>query len=434
MPQGVVKRAFKYRFFPTVEQTELLSRTFGCVRKVYNLALAERDRVWRVEQRRLTYGDTSALLTQWKRTEEYAYLREVSCVPLQQALRHLQAAYTGFFAQRSKYPRFKSRKRSRASAEYTRSAFVYRDGRLSLAKMAEPLDIVWSRPLPAGAEPSTVTVSQDAAGRWFVSLLCEDASLQALPAAEAAVGVDMGLSSLLTLTRAVPGLTDEQGKVSNPRHAERDRERLVKAQRRLGKKSVGSKNHAKAARRVGRVHARIADRRRDFLHRLTTRLVRDNQTIVIEDLAVRNMVRNRSLARAISDASWAELRTLLEYKCQWYGRLLVVVDRRYPSSRICSACGARKTHLGLHERTFRCDDPACGLVLDRDVNAARNILAAGLAVTVCGDGGRPQRNSPGGRRSTKQKGPVSDDREPGPAGPGRGQTANSWNAIVFSTG
>ncbi|WP_369144381.1 RNA-guided endonuclease InsQ/TnpB family protein [Streptomyces sp. R44] len=434
MAQGVVKRAFKYRFFPTDEQAALLSRTFGCARKVYNLALAERDRVWRDEQRRLTYGDTSALLTKWKRTEEYAYLREVSCVPLQQALRHLQAAFTGFFAKRSKYPRFKSKRRSRASAEYTRSAFVYRDGQLSLAKMAEPLDIVWSRPLPAGAEPSTVTVSQDGAGRWFVSLLCEDASVRALSVVDAAVGIDMGLSSLLTLSHPVPGLTDEQGKVPNPRHAERDRERLAKFQRRLAKKTAGSKNHARAARRVGRVHARITDRRRDFLHRLTTRLVRDNQTIVIEDLAVRNMARNHRLARAIADASWADLRTLLEYKCQWYGRRLVVVDRWHPSSKICSACGTKKAHLALKERTFRCDSPACGLVLDRDVNAARNILAAGLAVTVCGDGVRPQRNSPGGPRSTKQKTQPVMAGIPGLAGPGEGQTENSWNAMVFSTG
>ncbi|MEV7275994.1 RNA-guided endonuclease TnpB family protein [Streptomyces sp. NPDC093111] len=434
MAQGVVKRAFKYRFRPTDEQAAQLSRTFGCVRKVYNLGLAERARVWGDEQRRLTYGDTSALLTRWKRTEEYAYLREVSCVPLQQALRHLQAAFTGFFAKRSKHPRFKSRKRSRASAEYTRSAFVYRDGRLSLAKMAEPLDIVWSRPLPAGAEPSTVTVSQDGAGRWFVSLLCEDASVRALPAVGTAVGIDLGISSLLTLTHPVPGLTDAQGKVPNPRHGERDRDRLAKVQRRLAKKAEGSKNRAKARRRVARVHARIADRRRDFLHRLTTRLVRDNQTIVIEDLAVRNMSRNHSLARAVFDASWAELRALLEYKCQWYGRVLVVVDRWHPSSKTCSACGSVKAHLALNERTFRCDDPVCGLVLDRDVNAARNILAAGLAVTVCGDGGRPQRNSPGGLRSTKQKSQPVMAGIPGPAGPGAGQTANSWKAMVFSTG
>ncbi|MER6923949.1 transposase, partial [Streptomyces spiralis] len=173
MPQQV-KRAFKYRFYPTDEQAAELSRTFGCVRLVYNKALQERTRAWYGEQRRLSYVESSAALTQWKKTEELAFLAEVSSVPLQQALRHLQTAFANFFARRAKYPRFKSRKRSRASAEYTRSAFKWCDGQLTLAKMAEPLDIRWSRPLPEGAEPSTVTVSRDAAGRWFVSLLCED--------------------------------------------------------------------------------------------------------------------------------------------------------------------------------------------------------------------------------------------------------------------
>ncbi|WP_030186969.1 RNA-guided endonuclease InsQ/TnpB family protein, partial [Streptomyces sp. NRRL S-813] len=152
-----VKRAFKYRFYPTDEQAVELSRTFGCVRLVYNKALQERTRAWYGEQRRISYVQSSAALTQWKKTEELAFLTEVSSVPLQQALRHLQAAFGNFFAKRAEYPRYKSRKKSRASAEYTRSAFTWCDGKLTLAKMAGPLDIRWSRPLPEGAEPSTVT-------------------------------------------------------------------------------------------------------------------------------------------------------------------------------------------------------------------------------------------------------------------------------------
>ncbi|MFD8007623.1 RNA-guided endonuclease InsQ/TnpB family protein, partial [Streptomyces mirabilis] len=184
-----VKRAFKYRFCPTDAQAAELSRTFGCVRKVYNMALAARTEAWVTRQERVNYNQTSAMLTVWKKTEELAYLNEVSSVPLQQALRHLQTAFTHFFGKRAKYPRFKSRKKSRRSAEYTSSAFRFRDGALTLAKMAEPLDIVWSRPLPEGTSPSTVTVSQDAAGRWFVSLLCEDPSVQPPPATGQAVGV-----------------------------------------------------------------------------------------------------------------------------------------------------------------------------------------------------------------------------------------------------
>jgi putative transposase len=183
---GQVKRAYRYRFYPTDAQAAELLRTFGCVRKVYNLALAARTEAW-TRRERLHYNATSAMLTAWKKTDELAYLGEVSSVPLQQALRHVQAAFTNFFGKRAKYPRFKSRKKSRKSAEYTTSAFRYRDGRLTLAKMSEPLAIVWSRPLPKGAQPSTVTVSQDSAGRWFVSLLCADPDIIPLPAAGAAV-------------------------------------------------------------------------------------------------------------------------------------------------------------------------------------------------------------------------------------------------------
>ncbi|MEV0395055.1 RNA-guided endonuclease InsQ/TnpB family protein [Polymorphospora rubra] len=347
-----VKRAFKYRFYPTREQAAELARTFGCVRLVYNMAL-------------------------------------------QQALRHLQVAFTNFWAKRARYPVFKSRKRSRRSAEYTTSAFRFRDGELTLAKMLEPLEIVWSRPLPAGASPSTVTVSHDAAGRWFVSLLCNDVIEQVPAPGTGVVGIDAGIDSLLTLS------TGE--KITNPRHERADRQRLARVQRNLARKEKGSANRAKARLNVARIHARIADRRRDHLHKLTTRLVRENQTLVIEDLTVRNMVKNRSLARAISDAGWRQFRTMLEYRTDWHGRNLVAVDRWFPSSKLCSTCGARADRMPLNVRSWTC---RCGTVHDRDVNAARNILAAGLAVTACGDGVRPQREtSRTGRSSAKQENP-----------------------------
>ncbi|MGW3368804.1 RNA-guided endonuclease InsQ/TnpB family protein [Streptosporangium canum] len=370
-----VKRAFKFRFYPTPEQAEEPARTFGCARLVYNKALEDRTRAYTLEGRKVSYVQSSAALTEWKRTEELAFLNEVSSVPLQQALRHLQAAFANFFAKRAKYPTFKSRKKTRLSAEYTRSAFTYRDGRITLAKMGGPLNIVWSRPLPEGAEPSTVTVSKDAAGRWFVSILCQD-TIRPLDPAGGVVGIDAGITSLLTLSRPIPGLTDAAGKIANPRHERADRRRLARAQRALARKDKGSNNRAKARLTVAWAHARIADRRRDHLHKLTTSIVRENQTVVIEDLTVRNMVRNHSLARAISDASWRELRSMLEYKAAWYGRELVVVDRWFPSSKLCSACGTIQRSMPLNVRDWVC---ACGAAHDRDVNAARNILAAGLA-------------------------------------------------------
>ncbi|MEV5709901.1 RNA-guided endonuclease TnpB family protein [Actinoallomurus sp. NPDC052274] len=389
------KRAFKYRFYPTAAQAAELSRTFGCVRKVYNLALQARTQAWTLHQERINYNATSAMLTAWKKTEELAYLNEVAAVPLQQALRHLQAAFTNFFAKRARHPHFKSRKKSRKSAEYTTSAFRFRDGKLTLAKMAEPLNIVWSRPLPTNAKPSTVTISQDSAGRWFVSLLCEDPGITPLPSHGTAIGVDAGLDHLLTLS------TGE--KITNPRHERRDRARLARAQRELSRKAEGDgANRAKARRKVARVHARIADRRRDTLHKLTTRLVRENQVVVIEDLTVRNLLKNHKLARAISDAAWSQFRRMLEYKAAWYGREVIAVDRWFPSSKLCSVCGTLTETMPLNVRSWTC---GCGAVHDRDVNAARNILAAGLAVSACGAGVRPGRSTPSRPSALKQENP-----------------------------
>jgi putative transposase len=376
-----VKRAFKYRFYPTDAQAAELARTFGCVRKVYNMALATRTAAWRLRRETINYNATSAMLTAWKKTDELAFLNDVSSVPLQQTLRHLQVAFTNFFAKRSRYPRFKSKRRSRRSAEYTASAFRWCNGLLTLAKMAEPLDIVWSRPLPEGSHPSTVTVSRDAAGRWFVSLLCVDV-IPVAPATRAAVGVDAGLATMLTLSTAE--------KVPNPRYERADRTRLARAHRALSRKDKGSNNRFKARLKVARAYARITDRRRDYLHKITTRLVRENQTIVIEDLSVSSMVKNHALARSISDAAWRQFRTMLEYKAAWYGRHVIAVDRWFPSSKLCSVCGALAESMPLDRRSWTC---RCGAVHDRDVNAARNILAEGLSVAACGADVRPQRDS-----------------------------------------
>jgi putative transposase len=375
-----VKRAFRYRFYPSESQEQELLRTFGCIRLVYNKALEVRTVAWYEHQRPVNYAETSTLLTGWKKTDDLVFLNEVSSVPLQQCLRHLQGAFMSFWGKRARYPRFKSRKRGTASAEYTRAGFRWRDGRLTLAKMTEPLDIRWSRPLPEGSEPSTVTVSRDPAGRWHVSILVET-TIEHLPRTTAEVGVDAGLTALVTLS------TGE--KIANPGHGKRDHARLARAQRTLSRKQEGSNNRAKARLRAARIHARIADRRRDFLHKLSTRLVRENQTVVIEDLNVRGMMRNRVLARAIGDASWAQLRSMLEYKTRWYGRELIVVDRWYPSTKTCSGCGHVLDRMPLGVREWTC--PGCDTTHDRDVNAATNILAAGRAVAACGVEVRPTR-------------------------------------------
>jgi len=383
----MAERAYKYRFSPTIEQENLLRRTMGCVRLVYNKALATKTEAWYQRQERIDYKQTSSLLTGWKKTEDLAFLNEVSCVPLQQCLRHLYKAFANFWSKRAKYPRFKA-KRNGGSAEFTRSAFKFKDGNLWLAFSQQPLNIIWSRLLPDGCSPSTVTVKLEPSGRWFVSLLVDDPTVQPLPPTEKKVGIDVGISSLLT--------TSDGEKIANPKHFNRLYQKLKSAQKELSRKTKGSSNRHKARLEVAKIHAKIKDARTDFLHKLTTKLVQENSVIAIEDLAIRNMVRNHKLARSISDAAWGEMFRQLEYKCKWYGRELVKIDRFFPSSKRCHHCGFVMDKLPLDIRTWDC--PSCDTKdIDRDINAGKNILAAGLAVIVCGADVRPNNHSVNGQ-------------------------------------
>ena len=350
----------------------MLNRTFGCVRVVWNRTLAARQARYATERKSTSYAETDRTLTAMKRDPGLAWLGEVSSVPLQQALRYQHAAFGAFFAGRSRYPRFKSR-RGRQSATFTRSAFRMHGTDLRLAKMSKPLKVVWTWPGTdlATLNPTSVTVARDPAGRWFVTFHAEAPDPAPLPAADG-VGVDVGLRHFAALS------TGE--KIEHPRHWERHEKRLRRYQRRLARCRKGSANRAKARRKVARAHARIADARRDFLHQRSTDLVRSHGVIAVEDLAVRNMVGNRSLARAISCSGWAQFRRMLEYKAQRYGRQVVAVDRWYPSSKTCSSCGFLLAGLSLSTRTWPC--PSCGTRHDRDINAAKNILAAGLAAVA----------------------------------------------------
>jgi putative transposase len=365
----------------------MLSRTFGCVRVVWNRTLAWRHQRYRTEQAKTNFTQANAYLTAMKATDDLVWLNKVSSVPLQQAVRHQQVAYTNFFAGRARYPRYKSRG-GRQSAEYTRSGFRYRDGRLTLAKTSAPLEFTWSWPDidPAAIDPSTVTVSRDPDGRWYVSLAVDVADPGQLPVAGAAVGIDLGVKDF--------AVTSDGEKIHNPRHLERKAHNLARYQRRMARCHKGSANRAKARAKVARAHRKVRAARTDFLHKASTRLVLDHDVIVVEDLAVRNMVRNHCLARAISDCGWSTFRQMVEYKAARAGRHVIVIDRWYPSSKTCSACGHLLATLSLSTRHWTC--PSCGTRHDRDVNAAKNILAAGLAVAggnpgdACGADVRPQ--------------------------------------------
>jgi putative transposase len=387
-----MEKAYRYRCYPTPEQEQLLRQTLGCTRLVYNKALALRTASWYERQERVGYSETSAMLTNWKKEAELAFLNDVSSVPLQQGLRNLQTAFANFFAGRTQYPNFK-KKHHGGSAQFTKAAFGGKNSQVFLAKCSEPLPIRWSKQIPQGCVPSTITVKLTPAGRWYVSILVNDCTIKPLPKIDKTIGLDLGITSLIA--------TSDGDKITNPKHLKKLRGKLKKKQKALARKLKGSNNRNQARIEVARVHAKLADARKDFLHKLTTQLVRENQTIVVEDLAIKNMVKNRKLAQAISDASWGELIRQLAYKCQWYGRELIKIDRWFPSSKRCGNCGHIVERLPLTVREWEC--PKCGTNHDRDLNAARNILAAGLAVSVCGATVRPEQSKSVKAGAVKQK-------------------------------
>lgn len=363
---NTIQRAYKFRLYPTPEQADQLARTFGCARFVYNHFLRVRMDGFFNDKERIGYNETARRLTLLKRQTETVWLCEVSNVVLQQSLRNLDAAFANFFQKRAKYPSFKS-KHGPQSARYTTSGFRIKDGELWLAKMAAPLDMRWSRKIKG--EVSSVTVTKDAAGRYFASLLSTE-EVETLPTVSKEIGIDLGLKDAL--------ITSDGWAHPNPKFYVKKQTRLARAQRSLSRKKKGSNNRAKARVKVARIHAKVADSRRDWSHQLTTQLVRENQVISAESLAVKNMVKNRSLAKAIHDVGWAEIVRQLDYKAKWYGRAFVQIDRFYPSSKRCSCCGHTLVVLPLNVRSWDC--PECGTKHDRDINAAINIREAGMAI------------------------------------------------------
>lgn len=387
-----VEAAYRFRCYPSPEQASLLARTFGCVRVVYNRARAAREEAWTQRKERVGFTQSSAMLTEWKRDPAMVWLNEVSSVPLQQALRHLDRAYANFFRKTARYPGFR-RKDGPQSAEFTKSGFNWKPEVLKLAKMADPLRVAWSRPLPS--PPSSVTVTREVDGCWYVSCRVV-AQAEAFTAGAEAVGVDLGLTHFATLS------TGE--KIANPRHLERQQVKVARLQRRLARKKKGSNNRRKARVRLARAMSKVRHARADFLHKVSTRLVRENQVIAVETLSIKGMMRAKLHSRSISDAGWGEFNRMLAYKAGWYGRTLVKIDRWHPSTKTCSACGTTGHVLTLSDREWTCAD--CGISHDRDVNAAVNIRAEGLSVLACGENVSLGMLRHSGQSSLKQE-PVS---------------------------
>ena len=376
---------YRYRLYPTPGQQQALARVFGCARVVFNDALRTRQQAHEAGLPHITDAELSARLTACKATPERAWLGDVSAVILQQALADLNAAYRNFFAScsgkrkgpRVAPPRFRTRKDRRQAIRFTANARfkVLPNGKLRLPKIGD-VPVRWSRPLPS--KPSSVTVIKDPAGRYFASFVVETEP-GPLPQTEPLVGIDLGLAHFAVLS--------DGRKIASPQFLRRAEKKLRRRQRDLSRKQKDSCNRAKARVKVTRVHAQVADARRDFHHQLSTRLIRDNQAVAVEDLEVKGLARTR-LAKSIHDAGWAAFVAMLEYKARLYGREFHRIGRFEPTSQVCSACGVKDGPKPLHVRAWQCH--GCGAWLDRDVNAAVNVArAAGLAVTACGAQVRP---------------------------------------------
>ena len=378
---------YGYRIYPTRPQREALARAFGCARVVFNDALAARQAAYAAGEPYLSDAAMSAALTAAKLAPERAWLADVSSVVLQQALADLNQAYRNFFDSASGKrkgrkvapPRFRSCKDSRQAIRFTANARfrLLENGRLRLPKVGD-IEVRRSRDLPSA--PSSVTVIRDAAGRFFASFVVE-VNPEPLPETGRECGIDLGLAHFAVL--------DDGTKVSAPRFLRRAEKKLKRAQRDLSRKQKGSRNREKARVKVARAHARVTDARKDFHHKLSTKVIRENQAVYVEDLAVRGLARTK-LAKSVHDAGWSAFVNMLEYKAKLHGREFRRVGRFEPTSQACSGCGVKDGPKPLAIREWQCAQ--CSTVHDRDVNAARNIrklgVAAGRAETENARGGQ----------------------------------------------
>ena len=372
-----MERGFKYRIYPNASQRDQIARTLGCCRFVYNRALDVKKTAYSETGKSIAANDLIKMIPTWKRDPETSWLAQADSMALQQSIRDLDRAYKNFFRRvreggKPGFPKFKSRRHARQSYRTNGGKVVDRN-HIALPKLGNVRAKV-SRPLQGRF--MSVTVSLDAVGRYFATFLCTDVPSKDAIAADREVGIDLGVETLATLSDGT--------KIGNPRHLKKYEHRLAREQRKLSRRKGArrgekqSMRYMKQRKRVARVHAKIADARTDSLHKVTTMLADENQVLCMEDLNAKGMVRNHHLAKAVSDVSFGEFARLLEYKCAGRGRTLVKVDRFYPSSKTCSVCGHRLDALSLSVRSWDC--PSCGVHHDRDVNAARNILAEGKRI------------------------------------------------------
>lgn len=399
-----MKQRFKYRVYPTQEQKVSLSKLFGCTRVVWNDAVNRCHNAYLEGEKKPSNGQLQKeLITQAKLTLQREWLSEVSVVPLQQSLNDLNQAYQNFFKSCQgnrkgkivKPPRFKSKK-SRQAARFTLRGFKVNQQTVYLAKVGK-IKVKWSRTLPS--EPTSVTIIKDSADRYFLSFVVEINPI-ILPKTDKSCGIDLGIIDFATF--------DDGTKVKAPKPLKKRLKRLRKRQRNLSRKVKGSKRREVARRKLARLHAKIKDTRTDFLHKLSTKVIKENQLVALEDLNVSGMVKNRKLARAISDLGWRSFRTMLEAKAEIYGRDFRVIDRWEPTSQTCSCCGEKGGKKELSVREWTC--LSCNTIHDRDINASKNILKACTEQSRSVAGGYSEtQNGRGGRHKTTKKVAVSSE-------------------------